>query len=61
MLVNIFNCCSCTILSPHSQEYVIIPRKNPRGHELPQEDKDFNRVSTSIENANQHLETCWWT
>jgi hypothetical protein len=41
------------------EQYVITPRKKPRGRELTAEDKDFNRsISSSraaIENINQRI------
>ncbi|CAF4044763.1 unnamed protein product [Rotaria sp. Silwood1] len=43
------------------EEYVVTPRKKPHGHELTQEDKDFNRdinsARAAIENINQRLNT----
>ncbi len=43
------------------EEYVVTPRKKPRGRELTQDDKDFNRdinsARAAIENINQHLKT----
>ncbi|CAF0908432.1 unnamed protein product [Rotaria sordida] len=43
------------------EEYVVTPRKKPRGRELTQEDKDFNRdinsARAAIENINQRLKT----
>ena len=60
-LINSFNCYSRTILSPHSQRYVVIPRKKFRGHELTQEDKNFdcdiNSTRIAIECINPCLKT----
>ncbi len=39
------------------EEYVVTPRKKPRGQELKQEDKYFNRTRAAIENTNQNLKT----
>ena len=43
------------------EEYVVTPRKKPRGRELEEEDKDFNRninsARAAIENINQRLKT----
>ncbi|CAF3863872.1 unnamed protein product [Rotaria sp. Silwood1] len=43
------------------EEYVVTPRKKPRGRELTQEDKDFNHdinsARAAIENINQRLKT----
>ncbi|CAF0987276.1 unnamed protein product [Didymodactylos carnosus] len=43
------------------EDYVITPRKKPRGRNLTAEDKDFNRdinsARATIENINQRLET----
>ena len=43
------------------EENVITPRKKPHGRELPDEDKDYNRVLNSsraaIENINQRIKT----
>ncbi|CAF4193621.1 unnamed protein product, partial [Rotaria sordida] len=43
------------------EEYIVTPRKKPRGRELTQDDKDFNRdinsARAAIENINQRLKT----
>ena len=43
------------------EQYVITPRKKPRGGELTVEDKDFNRLISSaraaIENINRRIKT----
>ncbi len=43
------------------EEYVVTPRKKPRGRELTDEDKDFNydinSARAAIENINQRLKT----
>ena len=54
-LIHVFNCCSCTILNPHPQEYVVTPRKKSRGLELMQDDEDFNH---DINNTRAAIEYC---
>ena len=58
MLINTFNCCSCTILSPHPQECVVTPRENPGERELRQENIcDINSARTATKNINQCVQT----